>query len=167
MSSYNLKAKNRSTREIVEVNIIVGRYIPSDVKLRITYTQDEFNTLYEVIDDTPIEKGWREQLRAMFTTATYRVHDNGYVRLAPSEEKVFIDFISQVEAEAYKRGQEEAYRESAELVRNSTVEAYRNPYPTKLNISERDLQFTADGHNQACRKIAEAIEEAIEQLSSN
>ena len=135
----NLKAKNKKTGEIVKCPIYQkGKMYTIDCTYDInepqiiSYTENEFNTLYEVISDTQegkvnnyctcdaehignlcpiikenlkIDTGWREKFDARYTTHTIDFSCKG-------DRDNMKSFISEVETQAYKQGQADAYRES-------------------------------------------------------
>lgn len=170
MSTYNLKAKNRETREIINCAAIDNgdsySYIPND-DIWKTLTQDEFNTLYEVIDDKPVIKenlktDWRESLQVevmedYITTASNKyLYDLDTGKFEKDMRQHFIklqDFISQVETQAYKQGQADAYRESLKCIQETT----------DYDHEKCPLPQSCIGYMNA----TEDIYKAIEQLSSN
>ena len=135
----NLKAKNKETGEVVEFTYTeekgyectVYDMFKSNTYENGVYTEDEFNTLYEVISDTQegkvnnyctcdaehignlcpiikenlkIDTGWREKFDARYTTHTIDFSCKG-------DRDNMKSFISEVETQAYKQGQADAYRE--------------------------------------------------------
>ncbi len=162
--SYNLKAKNKKTGEILEFSALDNYY--GHHKYGYSHqtfhdkgnigilTEDEFNTLYEVIDDTPIEKGWREDI-VKDTCQRLGINMNVDVRA-----DIVNEVIQFVEQQAYARGQEEAYRKSAEVARSNTINL-EDITSTALEVTF--AKTLAKGRNHACEEIA--LE--IEQLASN
>lgn len=172
MSSYNLKAKSRHTAEVRDFIAIDMQYdyryeTPDGL---IGYTSKEFNTLYEVINDTPIEKGWRDATKDIEIAKLF--HDT-YEKLAPDfgyetrkDTKQFDPFSNNgrlmievcgriyefIEQQAYARGQEEAYSKSAEVARGE-------------KHKEADGMLYSQIH--AFNTGKEQIAQAIEQLASN
>lgn len=176
MSSYNLKAKSRHTAEIRDFIAIDMQYdyIYETPDGLIVYTSNEFNDLYEVIDDTPYSchlqvgtfgcacsKCKEHMIELYYKTFPdtpiekgwrERLKDlprktiNGcwYVELGSCES-----LFSLVEAEAYKRGQAYAYDRCIWEIR------------TKRMPKHPSLRWS-DVHHDATEDIAQVIE----QLSS-
>jgi hypothetical protein len=180
MSSYNLKAKNKETGEIVEVEVKNGRYYPpNDI---YCYVKSKFNTLYEVIEesavivhnnfkedveeklrlastkDTPVikenlktdtQEWWRERFRNLF----YKWYNTDFYEAGCIEK-----LIEDIETQAYKQGQADAYRESASVARK----AHKNSQML-LHFPGSSLEKVKRGYQDACTDITRGIE----QLSSN
>jgi hypothetical protein len=141
MSTYNLKAKNKKTGEIVEfigkrhvhgLDVYVVFGLPNDSVISV----DDFNELYEVITEPQEDKGC---LKIHHTC----LHSDKYDYACGK----CIDVMTQ---QAYARGQADAYRESASVA-------------MKIDkLSERTDSHMI-GYNYAKFHIAQAIE----KLSSN
>lgn len=166
--NYNLKAKNKKTGEIVEVEAIdnyfgintSGYLVKGDRDMwteidfwreyeRVIRTEEQ---VYAVIDDTPIEKGWREKLDHDFTMFYYKMRTilNGVT--GDEIRNWWLNECDKLEQQAYARGQEEAYRRSASVARG--VEC---PEPQEYEPELLDM----------CYQTGEQIALAIEQLASN
>lgn len=171
MSSYNLKAKNKKTWEIVEftytaeTNYAMSKKIGDDTYGFGIYSTEQFNTLYEVIEDTPTikenlktdtQEGWREELPLFFEDFYKRMS----IWIPLKDRKYIIEWwLAQcgfIEQQAYKQGKADAYRESASVARG-----YIND-ELILNESKKE-QLVRDTVYTTSKSIAQAIE----QLTSN
>lgn len=134
MTNYNLKAKNRETGESVQF-VKLARQDKEDLYLseyHDDYNALEFHELYEVI--TEPQEGWRAEFDKKFgriseinrgefvisdvSGSKFEAHtdDTGKVTSIGGFDSIK-DFISQVQTQAYKQGQADAYRESASVAR--------------------------------------------------
>lgn len=168
MSTYNLKAKNKETNNIWEFTAHDNYFgshkygyqkIMEDnatiVNLGDVLTENEFNTLYEVIEDTPVikenlktdtQEGWRDRLKNSEETGLHHVDGVEY----NVDEDILMTFMESIQTQAYKQGQADAYRESVDIIQKGIfTDNLENTTVVKIN------------------NLLRTLIKAIEQLSSN
>lgn len=131
---------------------------------------EEHNNEIKVIDDTPIEKGWRERWEKIFINRDYlgiKRLNRIFVTNHKLDENIDISveevvlrlekFIEEEVEQAYVRGQEEAYRKSAEKIKS-----FATTRILSIESSKTGKNKTL-GYHKALKDIAQAIE----QLASN